>query len=125
MNEIKVLIVDDDPIFRFLARTILESASDSICLFTITEAEKGLDGVALVKNNMFDVVIMDLILPDINGLESVKRIREFNKEIAIIMVTGTPSLETSMEADRLNVFEFFEKPFQKDIFIEAIKKACL
>ncbi len=121
MSKKKILVVDDDRVFRAIICQFFESSGNKE--YQVAEAENGTKALDLVKETPYDAIIMDLILPDISGIEVTKKIREFNKSIAIIIVTGAPSLETSIEAEKLGVYDYVEKPIEPENLVEMIKEA--
>ncbi|MBN2104419.1 response regulator [bacterium] len=76
----KVLIVEDEPIFRMNYRTVLEEKG-----YSVIEASTGQQGLHMITSDPPDIVLLDLILPEVNGYEVLKRIRETNSEIPIIV----------------------------------------
>lgn len=102
----KVLIVDDEPaILELLAFAF---SRKSIETETAPSAEAGL---ALTRNTAFDAALLDKNLPGMSGLELIRRIRETDHKMAIVMMTGFASPETALEALNLDVDAYLEKPF--------------
>ena len=103
--EARVLVVDDDP-------TILDVLSDylaSINMESVT-AEDGQTALQLATEQDFDVAIVDLGLPGISGLETIRRLKKIRPETEVIIFTGNASLESSLEAIREHVFDYLRKP---------------
>lgn len=114
----KALIVDDDKVTLDLLTFQLQSEG-----FETTVAECGEDGLKLVRENDFDIILTDLNLPDISGIEMVKRSKEIAPQTEIIMVTGFGSTEKAIEATKAGAFHFVEKPVDFDELLLLIEKA--
>ena len=112
------LVIDDDKTTLDLLTFQLESEG-----FKVTTAENGLKGVELIKNNDFDVILTDLQLPDINGLEMVRRTKELSPHNEIIVVTGNDSTENAVEAIQLGARDYIVKPVDFDKLFVAIRNA--
>jgi len=91
----KVLIIEDEPIFRLNYRTVLEQRG-----FIVAEADNGQEGLNRVESESPDIVLLDLILPEVNGYEVLKKIRETKPQIPIIVFSVL-----SAEMDMRRAFE--------------------
>src|SRR3982751_3452452 len=114
----KALIVDDDKVTLDLLTFQLQSEG-----FKTTAAECGEDGLQLVRDDDFDIILTDLNLPDISGIEMVKRSKQIAPLTEIIMVTGFGSTEKAIEATKAGAFHFVEKPVDFDELFSLIEKA--
>ena len=114
----KALIVDDDKVTLDLLTFQLQSEG-----FETSFAECGEDGLKLIRDNDFDIILTDLNLPDISGIEMVKRSKEIAPQTEIIMVTGFGSTEKAIEATKAGAFHFVEKPVDFDELLLLIEKA--
>ena len=106
-NEIRVLVVDDERPIRFLMEKELPRAG---CL--VTCAENGEDALERVRRQEFDVVLMDLKMPGIGGLEALRRIRESGASAEVVVLTGHPDVTTAIEAMKLGAYDYLTKPFK-------------
>jgi len=106
LHQKSILIVDDELLIRdllydfFTERDWLVSVADS--------AEKGIE---LFKNRRFEMVMVDLKMPEVDGIDFIKKIRAISATVPIIMMTGFPSLESAVEALRLKIDDYIIKPF--------------
>jgi two-component system response regulator AtoC len=91
--------------------------------FDVMTAEKGTRGVELITENEFDIILTDLHLPDINGIEMVKKAKELSPHTEIIMVTGHGSMEKAIEATKAGAFYYVEKPVEFEELLILIEKA--
>jgi DNA-binding response OmpR family regulator len=114
----RLLIVDDELLIRDLLYDYF-SARD----FDIAVAENGQRALALVEKERFDTVILDLKIPDLDGLELTERIRKQKGDLPIIMITGYPSLESAIEALRRRVDDYFVKPVNLTHLRRAVEAA--
>ena len=120
---LRVLVVDDDQAQRLTIRTALEAANN----FTVAEATDGLEAVEIIKNattpRPFDVVILDVDMPRLNGLEALKQIKEIDPGIIVLMLTAHATVEAAVQAVRDGAYNFLSKPISSDELIELIGKS--
>jgi DNA-binding NtrC family response regulator len=114
----KALVVDDDKVTLELLSFQLQSEG-----FETVTAERGTKGLELVRENDFDIILTDLNLPDISGIEMVKRSKEIAPQTEIIMITGFGSMEKAIEATKAGAFYYIEKPVEFDELLVLITKA--
>jgi two-component system response regulator AtoC len=114
----KALVIDDDPSTLELMRFHLGSEG-----FDVKTAENGAQALDFVKETRFDVILTDLHLPDIDGIEMVKQIKLLLPETEIIMITGFGSTEKAIEATKAGAFYYVEKPVDLDELRILIEKA--
>ena len=110
-----VLVVEDDKINQMITKKILEK-NKMVCQV----ADNGTDAVALVKENDFDIVLMDIHMPGISGIEATQKIRGFNKELPVIALTAVTIDENLDEFFRVGFNEIIPKPFKPEEFFEKI-----
>lgn len=112
-----ILIVEDNKINQMITKKILEK-KNMIC----TVADNGMDAIKLVKEGNFDVILMDIHMPGISGIEATKKIREFNQAVPIIALTAVTIEENLEEFYRAGFSEFIPKPFKADDFFDKINR---
>ncbi len=114
----KILIVDDEALVRnFLSETLRRRNLD------VTTAENGLRAVQLLKENIYDLVITDMRMPDLTGIDIIKKVREISPATLVIVITAFGSIENAVEAMRLGAFNYLIKPFSPDTIEAVIEKA--
>ena len=120
MNTAKysILVIDDEESIRRLLAKELASANREI-----HTAADGAEAMALVRNHWFDVVIMDLWLPDVSDLDLLIKIRESIPHIEVIMITGHGDVDIAVEAMKLGAYDFIRKPFNLDRLDLIVEKA--
>lgn len=104
-HKIKILIIDDEKNIRLTLRDILEDEGHNVL-----EAGTGEDGLALLKNESVDLVLLDVRLPGMDGIEVLKGIREIDETLDVIMISGHATVGTAVDALRIGAYDFLEKP---------------
>ena len=117
-NRDQILIVDDNLGMHSLLRACLAPMG-----YNIAATNSGRRGLELLETGEFSVAILDLMLPDLNGIEILRRVRQQRPEIEIIVLTGYASLETAIEALRLGAYDYVTKPFRVDAIRSAVRRA--
>jgi DNA-binding NtrC family response regulator len=116
----KILIIDDEVGVRASLKMILKS-SESLIL----EAENARQGLEIVKSDKVDLVLLDLRLPDMSGLEVLKQIHQIDPKLTVVMITAYGTTETIIEAIKHGAYEYLLKPFEvstiKNIVAEALQ----
>ncbi len=119
--QVKILIVDDDQEICEYMKTMLETAGYEVS--TLSDPTGAEDAV---RNDTYHLLIIDLMMPKMDGVELIERIRRIDSDIAIVVFTGYPSVETAVEALKLNVSDYVKKPFDvmefRDKIAEILKK---
>src|SRR6476646_3785752 len=114
----KALVIDDDKVTLELLSFQLQSEG-----FETTVAETGEEGLRHIRETDFDIILTDLNLPDISGIEMVHRSKEISPLTEIIMVTGFGSMEKAIEATKAGAFHYVEKPVEFEELMSLISKA--
>lgn len=114
----KVLIVDHDPLVRnFLAEKLLGKNLD------VYTAENGQTALALIKEHIFDLIITDMKMPDLTGIDLLHKIKETSPHTIVVVLTAYGSIENAVEAMRLGAFNYLIKPFSPDTIDAVLEKA--
>lgn len=116
--ENNILLVDDDERLRRAAGKILTSEG-----FRVADAASGQEALEWLRKKTFQVVILDLRLPDSDGTVLLKNARELQPEAEVVMLTGHASVEKAVEAMRLGAYDFIQKPLDSTALLKAIAKA--
>lgn len=114
----KVLLVDDEADFLATLAERLETRG-----LKVNTAGSGEDAVAMVESEGFDLIILDLAMPGIDGLETLKRIKAKQPDVEIIMLTGQGSIRTGIEAMKLGAEDFLQKPVNISELMDKISEA--
>ncbi len=115
---IKVLLVDDEKDFL----TTLEERM-TIRDMAVQATTSARDALKMIMVESFDVMVLDLMMPEMDGIELLKTVKIKQPELQIILLTGHGTIEKGMEAMRLGAADFIEKPADIEILLEKIKKA--
>ena len=113
-----ILLVDDEEALRNAAEKILIKEG-----YRVTAVATAEEGLARFKADGADLLITDLMLPDLDGMEVLKRAKQLRPAVEVIMITGHGSIEKAIEATRLGAYDFIEKPLDKAHLLKAISKA--
>ena len=114
----KILIIDDEALVRnFLSETLKRKN------FEVTAAENGMKALQCLKENTYDLVITDMRMPDLSGLDIIKKVKAISPTTIVVVITAFGSIENAVEAMRLGAFNYLIKPFSPDTIEAVIEKA--
>ena len=115
----RILAVDDEPhMLKLLERIITEKTA-----YQITTTSNSLELPGLLERESFDLIISDLKMPGLDGMDVLRMIKEQDREEELIIITAFGSLETAIEALSLGVFDYITKPFKREQIIYTIDRA--
>ncbi|MFC1555765.1 response regulator [candidate division KSB1 bacterium] len=118
MKGAKVLLVDDEKEFTAVLKERLESRD-----IIVDTVHNGRDALEKVKEKSFDAIVVDLMMPEIDGIETLKLLREYNSDLQVILLTGHASIEKGIEAVKLGAMDFLEKPAELEKLLGQIREA--
>jgi DNA-binding NtrC family response regulator len=118
MEILRILIIDDDPSMLTLTKFHLESEG-----YQVLTAGSGAEGIKLLEENNFPLILTDLNLPDIGGIEVVKQAKELSPTTEIIVISGYGSVSDAVEATKAGAFYFIEKPVEYEELLVLVEKA--
>ncbi|WP_298316446.1 response regulator [uncultured Aquimarina sp.] len=113
----KVLIVDDNKLNLLVADKILSKEN-----FECTTIDNGFDAIELAKDNSYDIILMDINMPKLNGIGTTKRIREFDDKTPVIALTAVDVTQLNRQIMRAGLNDYILKPYDKNILLEMIRK---
>ena len=116
-REIKILIVDDDKDICEYVELLL--TQNGYTVDTLTDPSNAL---SQIKANDYHVVVLDLMMPGVSGMELLEDIRNFDNDLAVIIFTGNPSVDTAVQSMKFNVSDYIKKPFDVDEFTGTLEK---
>ncbi len=115
----KILIVDDNDLMRTLLLGILRSEDYP----TVSEARNGIVALDAIAKDKPDIVFLDVIMPEMDGIETLQNIKERYPDIAVIMITGNPSKENVEESIQSGASGFIVKPFNSAKVLNTLDRA--
>ncbi len=114
----KLLFIDDEQTFlKYLAKRLVLDG------FTVKTTFSGEEGIRVAADEDFDVAVVDLQMPGMNGIEVQKRLKELQPFLPCIVLTGHGNVENALESGKYNAFKFLSKPIDMDTLIETINAA--
>ncbi len=119
---LKVLIVDDESELRNSIKSIFENSFDDIA-FEVFEAHTGAQALAMIQDANFDFVLMDVKMPEMDGLTALERIKFHNPEICILIMTAHSNLNDAVRAIKSGAYDYLEKPVEPDDLIKLVNEA--
>ncbi len=115
----KILIVDDEPdMLKLIAMIIREKTP-----YEVMTTNNPLEAVELAKSGNFDLIISDLKMPGLDGIELLNAVKQIDADIPVIMITAYGTVESATEAMQKGGFDFITKPFRKEQILFTIDKA--
>jgi EAL domain-containing protein (putative c-di-GMP-specific phosphodiesterase class I)/CheY-like chemotaxis protein len=113
-----VLVVDDDALVARSLRRVLEVAG-----YLVTTAENGSAAVEKIMHNAYDVVLSDIQMPGMSGVELLSVVRSYDLDVPVLLMTGEPTLETAIEAVSLGALQYLPKPTPNEVLLSSVKRA--
>lgn len=118
MNKIKLLIVDDEVKFLESIARRLEMRD-----FDVTKATNGTDALQIARSQKFDIALLDLKMPGMNGQEVLEILKREHKFLEVIILTGHGSLDSAVECTKLGAFDYLPKPYEFEELLKKLQKA--
>lgn len=119
MQDMKnILVIDDEEIVRISCRRALVPEG-----FNVEVARDGLEGLRLLKEKPYDLILIDLKMPNMDGMEVLENILAMRPDAKVIIITGYSAVETAVKAIKMGAFNYLEKPFTPDSLLEAVREA--
>jgi DNA-binding NtrC family response regulator len=116
----KILVIEDESAIRRVLVKILSEENDT---YQVEEAEDGLKGLETIKNNDYDLVLCDIKMPKMDGVEVLEAARKIKPEIPFIMISGHGDLDTAVNTMRLGAFDYISKPPDLNRLLTTVRNA--
>ncbi len=116
----KILIIEDEAAIRRVLVKILSEENDS---YVVEEAEDGQQGLEKIKNDDYDLVLCDIKMPKMDGVEVLEAVKKIKPEIPMVMISGHGDLETAINTMRLGAFDYISKPPDLNRLLNTVRNA--
>ena len=119
MKSFRVLVIDDESVICDACRLVLAEKGHAVdrCL-------TGKTGLLAIEHGTYDVILLDMKLPDIDGTEILENVRKKTPAPCVIVMTGYSTMSNALQAMKLGATDYLAKPFTDDELVEAIEKSC-
>jgi len=117
-----ILIIEDEAAIRRVLNKIISEESE---LYEIEEAENGLVGLEMIMQKEYDLILCDIKMPKMDGVEVLERIKKISPEIPVIMISGHGDIDTAVETMRLGAFDYISKPPDLNRLLTTVRNALL
>lgn len=116
----KILIIEDEAAIRRVLKKIISEENDA---YNVEEVEDGLLGIEMIKNNDYDLVLCDIKMPKMDGVEVLEKAKKIKPEIPIVMISGHGDLDTAVNTMRLGAFDYISKPPDLNRLLNTVRNA--
>jgi len=116
----KILIIEDEAAIRRVLTKILSEESDT---YIVEDAEDGIQGLEKIKNNDYDLVLCDIKMPKMDGVEVLEAVKKIKPEIPMVMISGHGDMETAIQTMRLGAFDYISKPPDLNRLLNTVRNA--
>ncbi|MDR6968005.1 DNA-binding NtrC family response regulator [Flavobacterium arsenatis] len=116
----KILIIEDEAAIRRVLTKILSEENDT---YQVEEAEDGVSGFEKIKNNDYDLVLCDIKMPKMDGVEVLEAVKKIKPEIPMVMISGHGDMETAINTMRLGAFDYISKPPDLNRLLNTVRNA--
>jgi DNA-binding NtrC family response regulator len=116
----RILIIEDEAAIRRVLSKILSEESDT---YQVEDAENGIIGLEKIKNNDYDLVLCDIKMPKMDGVEVLEAVKKIKPEIPMVMISGHGDMETAIQTMRLGAFDYISKPPDLNRLLNTVRNA--
>ncbi len=116
----RILVIDDEPLMRISIADALKDEG-----YQIFDTDSGREGLRLVQNDKFDIVITDLMLPEVDGMRILKACKQFSPQTQVILITAYGSVASATEAMKQGAYDYLTKPFSMEDLILMIRRLLI
>jgi two-component system nitrogen regulation response regulator NtrX len=116
----KILIIEDEAAIRRVLTKILSEENDT---YQVEDAEDGIQGLEKIKNNDYDLVLCDIKMPKMDGVEVLEAVKKIKPEIPMVMISGHGDMETAIQTMRLGAFDYISKPPDLNRLLNTVRNA--
>jgi len=116
VSGLNVLVIDDEEVMRDVLQTLLSDAG-----YRVSLAHDGAEGLALARKSAFDAAIVDVMLPEVGGLEVLQELKRIDGDQVVLMITAFASVETAIQAMKKGAFDYVAKPFKHEEVLHILR----
>ena len=116
----KILIIEDEAAIRRVLKKIISEENED---YDVSEAENGLLGLEMIKNNEYDLILCDIKMPKMDGVEVLEKTKKIKPEIPMVMISGHGDLDTAVNTMRLGAFDYISKPPDLNRLLNTVRNA--
>ena len=116
----KILIIEDEAVIRRVLKKIISEENEG---YEVEEAADGLQGLEMILNNDYDLVLCDIKMPKMDGVEVLEKVKKVKPEIPIVMISGHGDLDTAVNTMRLGAFDYISKPPDLNRLLNTVRNA--
>ncbi|MGB9640282.1 MAG: sigma-54-dependent transcriptional regulator, partial [Anaerolineales bacterium] len=117
MSQVKILVIDDETGIREGTKRALSAQG-----YEVDTAENGEQGLELIKKNRYDLILLDVMMPGISGIELIEKIHQVDPETVCIIITGYATVEMAVRAIKEGAYDFLTKPFTVDDLLIVVNQ---
>ena len=114
----RILVIDDEKSIRNTLKEILTYEG-----FEVVEAQDGMEGLKFVEKEKFDIILSDIKMPKMDGIEVLEKLQELSPETPVVMISGHGNIDTAVEAIRKGAFDYISKPLDLNRMLVTIRNA--
>ncbi|MBI3932953.1 MAG: sigma-54-dependent Fis family transcriptional regulator, partial [Acidobacteria bacterium] len=111
-----ILVIDDEEVMRDVLETLLTQAG-----YQVTLAADGAEGLAVARKGSFDAAIVDVMLPEVGGIEVLEELKKTDPDLVVLMITAYASVETAITAMKAGAFDYVTKPFKHEEVLHILR----
>ena len=119
MMQARILVVDDDEAIRDALKVILEDD------YEVVSVDSGFKAVEMIRQQRFDLVFLDVVMPEMDGIETLRRIKEYDSNLDVIMISAVDRAQEATDSIRLGAYDYVTKPFDHEIILNRLDKVLL
>lgn len=116
----KILIIEDEVSIRRVLKKIISEESKT---YEVEEAEDGLEGIEMIQNNEYDLILCDIKMPKVDGIEVLEKVRKIKPEIPVVMISGHGDLDIAVQTMKLGAFDYISKPPDLNRLLNTVRNA--
>ena len=116
-HRFRVLVVDDEPSILRLLQSVLEQRP-----YHVDTADGGLTALALVRRNVYDLILLDMRMPDLDGLATLREIKKIDSNPSVLIMTGYGTINSAVDAIKAGAEDFLTKPISLDVLVIHIER---